>query len=118
MADKNKCPSCGATLPDDLPAGLCAACLLAVGLPNEEPAQAAAPAQSDQIADAAKAQGATPAAPDAASPLANASVQSGQAPKPNRGLQDAQARNIQAVDAPKVNKPTGGPSAVLARRAI
>ena len=35
MPDKNKCPSCGAELPGDLPAGLCAACLLAVGLPTE-----------------------------------------------------------------------------------
>ena len=39
MPDKNKCPDCGATLPDDLPAGLCAACLLAVGLPAEQPAE-------------------------------------------------------------------------------
>ena len=35
MPDNNKCPSCGAELPGDLPAGLCAACLLAVGLPTE-----------------------------------------------------------------------------------
>jgi len=34
MTGKKKCPSCGASLPDDL-SGLCAACLLAVGLPTD-----------------------------------------------------------------------------------
>ncbi len=42
MTNKQNCPSCGATLPGDLPAGLCAACLLAVGLPTEQPAEGAA----------------------------------------------------------------------------
>jgi eukaryotic-like serine/threonine-protein kinase len=46
MPGKNKCPACGATLPDDLPAGLCAACLLAVGLRAEEPAQVEAARRS------------------------------------------------------------------------
>ena len=46
MPENNKCPSCGATLPGDLPAGLCAACLLAVGLPVAEPAQGEAARRS------------------------------------------------------------------------
>src|SRR6202451_2171445 len=39
MPENNKCSSCGATLPGDLPVGLCAACLLAVGLQTEDPAR-------------------------------------------------------------------------------
>ena len=41
MPENNKCPSCGATLPADLPAGLCAACLLAAGSPAAEPGEVA-----------------------------------------------------------------------------
>ena len=78
-----------------------------------QPAPAQAPAQ-----DGAAAAPEAPPSDTTGGALANASAQVGAAPKPNRGLQDAQARNLQAVNAPPVNRPTGGPSAVLARRAI
>ena len=39
MSDSGPCPSCGATLPSDSPAGLCPECLLSAGIFDNEPAE-------------------------------------------------------------------------------
>jgi hypothetical protein len=69
---------------------------------------AAAPAPAPEAALAAE-------APAAAAPLAGVSLPAPNAPA---GVQEARARNLQAVVAPKVNTPTGGPGAAMARRAF
>lgn len=53
--------------------------------------------------------------PAAAAPLANVSLPAPNAPA---GVQEARARNLAAVVSPKVNTPTGGPGAAMARRAF
>jgi hypothetical protein len=54
-------------------------------------------------------------APAAAAPLAGVSIPAPNAPA---GVQEARARNLEAVVAPKVNVPSGGPGAAMARRAF
>jgi len=66
-------------------------------------------------AEAAPAAPAEAVAEPAQAPLASQDIS---APPANRGLQNARARNMQAIAAPPVNRPTGGPAAALARRAI
>jgi hypothetical protein len=69
---------------------------------------AAAPATAPEAALAAE-------APVPSAPLANVSLPAPNAPA---GVQEARARNLAAVVSPKVNTPTGGPGAAMARRAF
>jgi hypothetical protein len=69
---------------------------------------AAAPVPAPEAALAAE-------APAAAAPLAGVSLPAPNAPA---GVQEARARNLEAVVAPKVNTPTGGPTAAMSRRAF
>ena len=78
--------------------------------------------RGDAPAEAAPAQGAEAfaAPPEAAvapmgAPLASQGLS---APPANRALQNARTRNMQAISAPSVNRPTGGPAAAMARRAV
>lgn len=69
-----------------------------------------------EAAPAPAAEGAPAAVPaPTAAPLAAESIPG---PAPARGLQDMRAANLQALNAPKVNTPTGGPAAASARRAF
>lgn len=69
---------------------------------------AAAPAPAPEAALATE-------APVSSAPLANVSLPAPNAPA---GVQEARARNLAAVVSPKVNTPTGGPGAAMARRAF
>jgi len=92
----------------DLKAAYKAGKLEQVAPPAAAMEAAAAPAPAPEAALAAE-------APAAAAPLAGVSLPAPNAPA---GVQEARARNLQAVVAPKVNTPTGGPGAAMARRAF
>jgi hypothetical protein len=79
--------------------------------PRGDATAEAAPAPSEA---AAAAPAEAVAAPTEA-PLASQDIS---APPANRALQNARTRNMQAINAPAVNKPTGGPAAAMARRAV
>ena len=46
MAESQKCPQCGSTLPPDAPHGVCPRCVLGLGLPGESTADVTAPLAS------------------------------------------------------------------------
>ena len=95
-----------ATTEADLKAAYAAGKLEQVAPPATAAAQAPAPAPEAALAQEA---------PAAAAPLAGVSIPAPNAPA---GVQEARARNLEAVVAPKVNTPTGGPGAAMARRAF
>lgn len=95
-----------ATTEADLKAAYAAGKLEQVAPPATAAAQAPAPAPEAALAQEA---------PAAAAPLAGVSIPAPNAPA---GVQEARARNLEAVVAPKVNVPSGGPGAAMARRAF
>lgn len=95
-----------ATTEADLKAAYAAGKLEQIAPPATAAAQAPAPAPEAALAQEA---------PAAAAPLAGVSIPAPNAPA---GVQEARAKNLEAVVAPKVNTPTGGPGAAMARRAF
>lgn len=95
-----------ATTEADLKAAYAAGKLEQVAPPATAAVQAPAPAPEAALAQEV---------PAAAAPLAGVSLPAPNAPA---GVQEARAKNLEAVVAPKVNTPTGGPGAAMARRAF